>query len=204
MSQIPWKFCLSKLGSGDVSQHHSKPGLLFSLLIILKTWLLSQVLVDVSMCQIAGRALKWAWARRLRVQQGSRGCLHRKFMFFWVLGSRCTIPSAEPPAEPSAEGATFRLWAVCGALLGLSILQIPRDCRKTPLHWWVVPQAGALGCYFSVWSTWYLPWVAFGFQSLSWGLLYWITCFSQICNLQKLSFRVRWGWQGPQATQTDR
>lgn len=118
--------------------------------IFLKLGFWVKCFVDVSTCQIAGRAL----ARRLRDQQGCRACLHRKFMGFWVLGSRCTIPSAEPPAEPSAEGATFRVCAVCGGSLGLSLLQIPRNCSENPVEWWFVPQDWALCCYFGVWGTW--------------------------------------------------
>lgn len=59
-------------------------------------------------------------------------------------------PIINQDCEPSAEGATFRLHALYGSLLGLSFLQIPRSCSEPPHRCsgpgWFVPQDQASCC----------------------------------------------------------
>lgn len=152
-----WMFCWIGTRFWRCFSTSLQTSLVFFPSIILKTRLLSQELVEVSVWQIAARALKWALAcssgtTKLPVvvyteNSGLFGC--------WGADVRSHLPIKQD-CEPFAEGATFRLHALRDGSLGFSFLQIPRSCSESPtmmLRPLVCASGLSLVLLFGVWDS---------------------------------------------------
>lgn len=108
----------------------------------------------------------------------------------WGADVRSHLPIKQD-CEPFAEGATFRLHALRDGSLGFSFLQIPRSCSESPNNDAQAPglclriELGAVIWCLRQPGLLHSPNV----DAMSWGLLYLLTHFYQICSLQKLFLR---------------